>query len=191
MNDDLVQRSEISDARLTAYALDELSEIERTKMQAELERSPELRCEIEAIQDVAAQLRMEFALASVDTADLRFQKLSVPAREQPLVRIRNSRPVMTLAIAASLTLAAGWGLWQNSTDGIKNRVRHSAAATVAIQVLPAGRIAPSSSLYDLPNEEWREAIGSESPRLTYDDPVRVATLNDGFLNFSVSYHRAF
>lgn len=97
------------DPKITAYALDELDEIERQMIAHELRTSPEARREIQETQIMARLLRTEFAAELEHRADAATKPLSAnlsDIRDDPWFWTR-ARP---LAIAAVLALFAVIGL---------------------------------------------------------------------------------
>src|SRR5438093_162900 len=97
------------DPKLTAYALDELDEIERPAITRAVSTSPEAQREIQETQTMARLLRAEFAAELEHPADVRTKPRSAnlnDIRDDPWFWTR-ARP---LAIAAVLAFFAVIGL---------------------------------------------------------------------------------
>ena len=100
---------DLDDPKLTAYALDELDEIERRGIARAVGTSPEAQREIQEIQKMARLLRAEFAAELEYPVDATKKPLSAnlsDIRDDPWFWTR-ARP---LAIAAVLAIFAVIGL---------------------------------------------------------------------------------
>lgn len=96
------------DPRLTAYALGDLDDAERAELEREIEDSPELQSEVEAIRNTAASLSAAFASEAVPQfAELSALELSAVTPSSPLTTSRPRRllSLKVLALAASLAVA--------------------------------------------------------------------------------------
>src|SRR6266516_5414003 len=94
----------IDDPKLTAYALDELDEVERAVITHKVAASPEAQCEIQETQTIARLLRKDFAAELNKEAPLRANLSDI--RDDPWFW-SIARP---LAVAAVIAVFAVIGL---------------------------------------------------------------------------------
>jgi Domain of unknown function (DUF3520)/von Willebrand factor len=92
----------LDDPKLTAYALGELSSIERTAMEKAMAGSPEAQAYVEEIRELAGSLRAEFADEAAATARRPFNILPLPSPRS----FWSDARWMSLALAAMLAIAA-------------------------------------------------------------------------------------
>lgn len=185
--EDFTKISTPGDSRLTAYALDELSEIDRAELGRELDRSQELRAEIEAIRTIAAQLRVEFARAATDTAQASLNDSPTRSRQRSQLRWAHSNPFVAISIGAVLLAIFGQDIWHSATEAKRSRSRRRDVEVAAGDLSFTGRNLPPSLVYDISNVQSHAVLASESLRLSYDNPVQMAQLDGSFLSFTVSY----
>jgi len=186
------------EAKLTAYALGEMNEIERVAFEQQLACSPELRAMVSDIQQMAALLREQFAAEKTPSA-LSSQELFATRK---IVSLPGRRTWFAagIAAAASIAVVLTWQFWfrdardpaspvfGNTTMTVLKLEHHSTLDEQGRRTLSdVAKVSYSSGKF-----RFRQFVADLGPGLSLDIRRLSPWTDEGDrFNFNVSYQLEF
>src|ERR1051325_3456379 len=162
------------DARLTAYALGELTESERAEIEAELKSNPECREMVDEIRRTAKLLAEDFATEPhLMLSGAQREMIEEKLQPSNIVWLPRQKIYWTAGIAAVAACVMFVAVWQAGVFSKTKRTREVASANVTKTATERMKSPSVSSPVQSVKPEVRENVLKEQPITTIAPPAPV------------------